>query len=145
MFFLTQNLFLILLIIKPQGSTGSEPSCLWCDVYSHNTKDCKKLKRVKIEEAEAKAEKDAKTIAVTNSHGGDLAFPAFTNYENRSKNDFFADSGASRHMTQKKKLLTEFKPVKPGTWTVKGVGNTTLSVHGIGKVHLTTMVIEILD
>jgi hypothetical protein len=45
-------------------------------------------------------------------------------------------------MTHNKALLRNFQPITQGTWTVTGIKNTTLEVHGIGEVHLTTQVIK---
>jgi hypothetical protein len=77
-----------------------------------------------------------------NNHDADASYPASDNFQNRSPLDWFADSGASRHMTHNKALLRNFQPITQGTWTVSGIKNTTLDVHGIGEVHLTTQVIK---
>lgn len=72
----------------------------------------------------------------------DTAFPAFEIYKNRSPSDWFViDSAATRHMTDNKEMLRNFKPVKLGDWKVTGIKNTILDVHGQGDVHVTTQVI----
>lgn len=76
------------------------------------------------------------------NHDDDASYPAFENFQNRSPLDWFADSGASRHMTHNKALLRNFQPIKQGSWTVTGIKNTTLHVNGMGEVHLTTQVIQ---
>ena len=77
-----------------------------------------------------------------NNHDDDASYPASDNFQNRSPLDWFVDSGASRHMTHNKALLRNFQPITQGTWTVSGIKNTTLDVHGIGEVHLTIQVIK---
>lgn len=101
--------------------------CLWCESYTHKTIDCVEMKRSK---------------ECGNNHDADASYPASDKFQNRSPLDWFADSGASRHMTHNKALPRNFQPITQGTWTVTGIKNTTLEVHGIGEVHLTTQVIK---
>lgn len=54
--------------------------------------------------------------------------------------DWFADSGASQHMTDQRNCLINFIPVAPGQWTVSGIGGTSLPVTGQGDVEIISIV-----
>jgi hypothetical protein len=43
-------------------------------------------------------------------------------------------------MIHNKVLLRNSKPITQGAWTVTGIKNIILHVHGIGEVHLTTQI-----
>jgi hypothetical protein len=49
---------------------------------------------------------------------------------------FVADSGASRHMTDKRSILINFKPYKKGAHSVIGIGNHRLDVDGEGDMEI---------
>jgi len=54
--------------------------------------------------------------------------------------EWYADSGASQHMTDQRSLLTNFTVVEPGRWAVFGIAGTRLDVTGHGDVILTATV-----
>ncbi len=62
----------------------------------------------------------------------------------RSVFDWFADSGATSHMTDQLSLLMDYQPVELGSWMVTGIGGTSLPVHGQGNVTVITEVHHIL-
>jgi hypothetical protein len=45
---------------------------------------------------------------------------SLSNLDPRSILTFLVDSGASKHMSDKRSFFTTFKPIKAGTWSVKG-------------------------
>ena len=49
---------------------------------------------------------------------------------------FVADSGASEHMTDKRSILINFRPIQTGTHSVHGIGNTCLEAKGRGDVEV---------
>ena len=59
---------------------------------------------------------------------------------NHESADWYADSGASFHMAQQRKAVTNYQPVTPGSWTVLGIGNKPLQVARIGDVQVLTMI-----
>ena len=65
-------------------------------------------------------------------------FAASQCYAVRSVFDWFADSGATASMTDQRQLLMDYETIKPGTWSVSGIGGTNLSVHGRGNVPIIT-------
>lgn len=62
------------------------------------------------------------------------AFPARSSNPSASTL-FVADSGATDHMSDQANIFSDFTPVTPGHWKVKGIGvNSSLQVHGYGTV-----------
>ncbi|KZR97031.1 putative Copia protein (Gag-int-pol protein), partial [Daphnia magna] len=54
----------------------------------------------------------------------------------KKTNDWYADSGATHHMTDQRHFFNTFKPVKPGTWHVYGIGSIKMEVHGVGNIEI---------
>ena len=54
--------------------------------------------------------------------------------------DWFADSGATQHMTDQRKFFKCFSLVEENTWFVKGIGGAQLAVHGYGSIEFTALV-----
>lgn len=63
------------------------------------------------------------------------AMPTKDENKHRSRG-WYADSGATQHMTDNRGLLVNFVPVKHDKWTVSGIGEAKLSVAGQGDVNL---------
>ncbi len=61
-------------------------------------------------------------------------FPASSYFATRSIFDWFADSGATSHMTDQRSLMTNYVPIAPGSRMVIGIGGSNLPVHGQGEV-----------
>nr|CAH0110709.1 unnamed protein product [Daphnia galeata] len=97
--------------------------CIFCELDSHKTVDCRKLKKARELSKQPKE---------------DTGFPASACYSTRSIFDWFADSGATSHMTDQRSLIFNYKPVTPGSWMVTGIGGATLPVHGQGQVSVLT-------
>ena len=70
----------------------------------------------------------------------DSGYPASACYVARSVFDWFADSGATSHMTDQLSLLMDYQPIELGSWMVTGIGGTSLPVHGQGSVRVITEV-----
>ena len=52
---------------------------------------------------------------------------------------WYADSGATKHMSDQKWMFINFKEIVPGNWPVKGIGNVKpLQVHGRGVIPIRT-------
>ena len=100
--------------------------------------------RIKAEKEAAK-NKEVSNIATdihqpetnNNQDPADLSyqslFPSTTQVHDEDKL-WFADSGATRHMTHQKSVLKNFIPVEPESWFVTGIGNTRLPVRGKGEI-----------
>lgn len=68
----------------------------------------------------------------------DKGFPASTSFATRSIFDWFADSGATSHMTDQRSLMTNYTSIPPGSWMVRGIGGANLAVHGQGQITVIT-------
>ena len=102
-------------------SSRQDVRCGYCFIYGHETKDCRKKKRA---EAEEQANKDQALISSTS-------------FNPKSVLAFFADSGATQHMSDQKNLFENFTQVQPGTWSIAGIGDTHLQVLGKGHIRAT--------
>lgn len=54
--------------------------------------------------------------------------------------DWFADSGATQHMTDQLPIMRNFLSVDDDNWLVTGIGNSKLAVKGKGEVEITSLV-----
>ena len=82
----------------------------------------------------------ARKLATEHFSKKDSGYPASACFVARSVFDWFADSGATSHMTDQLSLLMDYQPVEPGTWMVTGIGGTSLPVYGQGNVTVITEV-----
>jgi hypothetical protein len=57
-------------------------------------------------------------------------------YDTRSTGDWFADSGATQHMSDQEEWLQDFVHVPDGSWLVKGIGSSSYP----GDAHFWTMI-----
>ena len=127
--------------------------CLWCEVFTHQTANCKKMKQARTEMplvddnaplvGDVKVTGDQLVIQLEPAMAEtpvDAAYPAANRFQTRGPLDWWADSAATRHMTYDRGSLHNYKPID-NPWTVTGIKNAVATVHGIGDVHLTTKVI----
>jgi hypothetical protein len=68
----------------------------------------------------------------------DYAYTAPLCFLARKPSDWFADCAATYHMTDQRDAVTNYKPITPGTWMVKGISNSVAPAHGQGDVRITT-------
>lgn len=47
-------------------------------------------------------------------------------------NNWYADSSATRHMTDRRSVFSTFQPIKPGTRPIKGIGRENKAVFALG-------------
>ena len=70
----------------------------------------------------------------------DVSCAAAQSFSSRCLFDWFADSGATQHMSDQRQLMINYKPIEPGTWSVSGIGGMTLPVLGVGDVPVITQI-----
>jgi hypothetical protein len=68
------------------------------------------------------------------------SYKSSTEREVKKPSTWYADSGATQHMTDNRALLTNFVPTGPEKWSVSGIGESSLTVAGQGDVILTATV-----
>lgn len=94
--------------------------CHHCHFPGHTIAQCRKKKR-----------EDQRQDGGNESFGYAGTSVSFTA---RRVFDWYADSGATQHMSDQRSILINFEPIEPGTWTVTGIGNTKLFALGKGDV-----------
>ena len=82
---------------------------------------------IENEDASSKREDDTK----------DSTYIPATCFLSRHTDDWFADSGATGHMTDQRSFFRSFAPVLHDSWTVKGIGSSHLYVRGRGTIEVT--------
>lgn len=68
------------------------------------------------------------------------SYKSSADFLERRSVDWFADSGATQHMTDQRDLLINFVPVGSEQWNVSGIGGTSLPVIGQGDVPISSVV-----
>ncbi len=111
--------------------------CSYCGLGPHKAIHCRgRLK----DEADAKSRDAAaaasdKKKAISPEDNSEFSFLSeFTCFTAHSINDWYADSGATQHMSGQRSLFRNFVPVKPNTWFVNGIGGARLQVLGHGQI-----------
>nr|CAH0098495.1 unnamed protein product [Daphnia galeata] len=150
---------------RERPKSNQEFECALCERDTHKTEDCRKLAKareilkrgkgsnMKNQDSAFPASTSKDQDSATSDHElyeeetspasssrKDSAFPAAACYAARSILDWFADSGATQHMKNQKALLKNYKPISPGSWTVSGIGETSLDVYGVGDAEVTVNV-----
>lgn len=137
---------------QERQSSGKGMHCDYCFMDNHNTEDChtkRRHERVEQEKTELakRRRKDNGAMAVDVStvdiplQDQDFSLVSTApRFNTRSTGDWFADSGATQHMTDQKESLLNFTPVPEDSWTVRGIGTSNYSVKGYGDVHIWTTV-----
>ena len=59
---------------------------------------------------------------------------------NLDKQAWYADSGATEHMTERRDWFATFKNIPTGTWAVAVADDRDLWVRGIGDIHITRLI-----
>jgi hypothetical protein len=119
-----------------------------CNIPGHTIEVCRK--RLKDEKESRNNHSQAAPAVASDSNkestkdtaatDEESAYMSATCFLSRRAEDWFADSGATGHMTDQRSFFTSFTPVILGTWTVKGIGSSRLYVCGHGSINFLTTV-----
>ncbi len=125
-----------------RGGSRDQPyiKCTYCHKFGHTAEQCRKRIR-----DEAMAKEKASSALPANiepqrddeDHG---LLSTSTCFAARCSTDWFADSGATQHMSDQRSFFKTFTPVEPNTWMVNGIGDAHLSVLGYGNIQFITVV-----
>jgi hypothetical protein len=113
----------------------------YCGKGPHKAIHCRK--RIS-DEADAKTKEDTTTAikkkTTSNDKSDYCVLSNFTYHAVHSIDDWYADSGATQHMSGQRSLFRNFTPIKADTWFVNGIGGARLQVFGHGQIVFTVMV-----
>ena len=127
--------------LKDKGSKKAKRIvCNYCGIAWHVEKVCRRRIR---DEANARGRSTAAANSATANpdtklEDQDYAYTASLCFLARKPSDWFADCAATHHMTDQKDTVTNYKPITPGTWMVKGISDSVIPAHGQGDVQITT-------
>lgn len=140
----------------PRGSSShlynKSTQCFYCGDFNHVYANCRSRIR---NEREGKPNNNFSNIATSNQpiygpssneqqskfsqeRNTDFSVQSSTSHVVKDNHLFYADSGATRHMTGNKNIIRNLKPIESGSWFVSGIGNTRLLVQGEGDVEAVT-------
>lgn len=110
--------------------------CWSCNQPGHKALTCREKDRKKARQVQFDTNRDYARKERTDSFGAlsSLCFVV------RKQSDWYADSGATHHMSDQQHLFKTFKPVSPGTWLVHGIGSVQLNVCVVGSIDIISLV-----
>ena len=130
-----------------RGNKGNRASpyvqCSYCKRSWHTIEACS----TRFRDEENAKNKDRAAKSTSDQHqpqGSDKVdhslISTSTCFTARCHTDWFADSGATQHMSDQASFFTHIVPVQPNSWHVTGIGDARLSVHGYGNIVFITTV-----
>jgi hypothetical protein len=136
------NLFKIFFKYKFQGfhrgPSFDQIYCWACNQPGHKSFTCRNKGRNE-EQRSSRQKKFDNNRNLNNDNNGFSALSSFC-FVARKPTDWYADSGATHHMSEQRHFFTTFKEVPQGTWHVNGIGSAQLSVLGVGKIQVYSLV-----
>ena len=116
------------------GSRGGQQNgvtCAYCQKPGHAVGVC----RMKLRD-----ERQKKADEEQGQSGYDFSYVSSVRFVAKHVFDWFADSGATQHMTGQRSFLHNFVAVNSKGWSVRGIGNVKLPVRGTGQVEFISTV-----
>ena len=125
--------------------------CFYCNKAGHTIDQCRKRLRNSPQGDKTNNSNNhaAAAILIANNHNEqpekeqvveETAFLSVPNFSKRGIHSWFADSGATQHMTCNRSYFNSFTPVEPRTWSVQGIGSSCLAVCGFGSIEFVLLV-----
>lgn len=118
-----------------RGNTQPQELCPYCGLGPHKESNCRHKKRDEARRQQQQqsnanfsyVDQDSENVDYSYTSSDAVDFETF---------GFVADSGSSEHMTDKRSILINFKPIPKGTHSVRGIGGTSLEAEGKGDVEV---------
>lgn len=107
--------------------------CHFCELPGHVKSKCRTFQKF------LKERQNSYDQSNTTDHQS-FSYKSSIDFTIRRPCDWYADSGATQHMTDQRTILNNFVPVGPERWKVTGIGGSSLSVRGQGDVKITSIV-----
>lgn len=109
--------------------------CYICGRTNHKAYNCWEKKDEDRREARNDLF-DKKRDSNSSNNDDNKSFCALSSlcFISRRSNDWYADSGATHHMTDQRSFFSKFKEIQHGSWVVNGIGGSELLALGIGTV-----------
>lgn len=120
--------------------------CHYCQKEGHFIAACRSRIRDEKQALSAHGGSHAQVAEIAKGeHGTDFSLQILSDHSSlsfsvRSNLDFFADSGATSHMSDQLDFFDTFEAIDTGTWMVSGVGGVSLPVCGQGNIRIETTV-----
>ncbi|EFX65588.1 hypothetical protein DAPPUDRAFT_117135 [Daphnia pulex] len=114
--------------------------CNYCGDNTHLYATCRERLRNERHEKKGPSGEKSNLANDSNKNHGDHSYHSSTQQTIRNDSIWYADSGATRHMTDQRNILWNFKPDESTPRYVTGIGNTQLLTEGQGDVKATTMI-----
>ena len=114
-------------------STHSEEACWRKEAYLQGKRDATR----ELNEGKRDGTKASTALITTTAEPERETYFAFSARVAKNQNKrtlWYADSGATRHMTDQRDLFTKFRAIEPGNSHVYGIADTELEVEGIGDI-----------
>ena len=113
---------------KSRDEGSNTVTCSYCQNKGHTVEVCRK--RLRNERNQPDQQQQSSSV--------DFGYLSSICFAARRHSDWYADSGATQHMTDQRVMLVNFKAIDPGTWVVSGIGDNRLTVHGQGDVEFSS-------
>ncbi len=115
--------------------------CTYCGLGPHKAAVCRSRIRDEAEKAEDTGGSAIDKKEPSKRNNNDVSFLSdFTYFAAHCLKEWYADSGATQHMSGQRSFFRNFVPVKHNTWFVNGIGGSRLQVHGHGEILFTATV-----
>ena len=120
------------------GRRGSGEGCWTCGQHGHKEYNCPEKKKDEQKESRNKEQNSRRDF--NKDKDGDFVALSSLCHLARRADHIYADSGATSHLFDNKQAFSSLQPIPPGTWKVRGVGNTVLEAAAIGDVPIISYV-----
>lgn len=108
--------------------------CWNCGMTNHKSYNCWNKKDEERKDARSdQFDRNRNYESADNSNNSFAALSSLC-FVARKSFDWYADSGATHHMTDQRSFFSSFKEIAPDTWKVNGIGSSQLNALGIGNI-----------
>ena len=118
--------------------SGHSVICTYCHKANHLYEECRVRRRDERQRGATNALTSSNSTPNTKHDQACISDSAC--FISHSAQDWFADSGATQHISDQLSFFKKLIPVKPNSWSVSGIGGSRLEVRGFGGIDFVTLV-----